>query len=54
MAMNSTVHDVTQRIIERSRESRADYLRRMNEAGHAGPHRGRMSCSNLDSQTRKQ
>ena len=47
MAMNSTVHDVTQRIIERSRESRADYLRRMNEAGHAGPHRGRMSCSNL-------
>ena len=47
MAMNAAIHDVTQRIIERSRDTRADYLARMDAAGHAGPHRGRMSCSNL-------
>lgn len=47
MALNSVIHDVTQRIIERSRDSRADYLKRMEEAGRHGPHRGTMSCSNL-------
>ncbi|MGB7755721.1 MAG: dihydroxy-acid dehydratase, partial [Salinisphaera sp.] len=47
MALNPVLHDVTQRIIERSRYSRADYLARMNEAGRQGPHRGTMSCSNL-------
>ncbi|MES1955789.1 phosphogluconate dehydratase [Salinisphaera hydrothermalis] len=47
MALNPVIHDVTQRIIERSRDSRADYLARMDEAGRHGPHRGTMSCSNL-------
>ncbi|RJS93103.1 phosphogluconate dehydratase [Salinisphaera sp. Q1T1-3] len=47
MALNTVLHDVTQRIIERSRDTRADYLARMNEAGRHGPHRGDMSCSNL-------
>lgn len=47
MALNPVVHDVTQRIIERSRDSRADYLARMDEAGRHGPHRGTISCSNL-------
>ncbi|HET7315271.1 phosphogluconate dehydratase [Salinisphaera sp.] len=47
MALNPVLHDVTQRIIERSRASRTDYLARMNEAGRHGPHRGTISCSNL-------
>lgn len=45
--LNPTIEKVTQRIIERSRDTRADYLKRMAEAGRHGPHRGHMSCSNL-------
>lgn len=47
MALNSVVAKVTQRIVDRSRDSRAAYLERMNEAGRHGPHRGAISCSNL-------
>ena len=37
---------VTARIIERSREGRADYLRRMEAARHDGPGRAKLSCAN--------
>ncbi|WP_432698127.1 phosphogluconate dehydratase [Marinobacterium sp. YM272] len=45
--MNSTVAAVTQRIIERSRDSRADYLARMAQARENKPHRSVLSCGNL-------
>ena len=38
--------EVTQRIVARSRESRADYLQRMEAARQAGPGRGKLSCAN--------
>ncbi|MFP3978127.1 phosphogluconate dehydratase [Marinobacter sp. KMM 10035] len=45
--MHPTVKKVTQRIIDRSRASREDYLGRMNELKAQSPHRGALSCSNL-------
>ncbi|HUG73375.1 MAG TPA: phosphogluconate dehydratase [Steroidobacteraceae bacterium] len=42
-----TVVAVTQRIIERSQDSRAGYLARMQEARHAGTARARHGCANL-------
>ncbi|MBK1885748.1 phosphogluconate dehydratase [Marinobacter sp. DY40_1A1] len=45
--MHPTVQKVTQRIIDRSRASREDYLGRMNELKAQSPHRGALSCSNL-------
>ncbi|SEG50138.1 phosphogluconate dehydratase [Marinobacterium lutimaris] len=45
--MNTTVAAVTQRIIERSRDSRADYLSRMAQARDNKPHRSVLSCGNL-------
>lgn len=45
--MHPTVEKVTQRIIERSRDSRADYLQRMAELRDRGPLRGTLSCGNL-------
>ncbi|WP_367118756.1 phosphogluconate dehydratase [Phenylobacterium sp.] len=44
--MNPVTAEVTQRIVERSRESRADYLARMAAAREAGPGRGKLSCAN--------
>jgi phosphogluconate dehydratase len=38
--------EVTQRIVARSRDSRADYLGRMEAARAAGPGRGKLSCAN--------
>nr|WP_296596192.1 phosphogluconate dehydratase [Phenylobacterium sp.] len=38
--------EVTQRIVERSRETRADYLSRMEAARQSGPGRGKLSCAN--------
>lgn len=38
--------EVTQRIIDRSRDGRADYLDRMRAAAAEGPGRGRLSCAN--------
>lgn len=38
--------EVTQRIVERSRESRADYLARMEAARGQSPGRGKLSCAN--------
>ncbi|MBT0586560.1 phosphogluconate dehydratase [Alteromonas oceanisediminis] len=45
--MNSQIHDVTQRIIERSQKTRAAYLDKINTARRQGPHRGALSCGNL-------
>src|SRR3569833_1845844 len=44
--MHPVTADVTERIVERSREDRADYLARMEQARHAGPGRGTLSCAN--------
>ncbi|MDH4055221.1 MAG: dihydroxy-acid dehydratase, partial [Gammaproteobacteria bacterium] len=45
--MNPTVEDVTRRIVERSKVSRAAYLARIRDAAIDGPARGKLSCSNL-------
>ena len=44
---NKTLAAITQRIVERSAESRADYLARMEQMRGQGPLRGSLSCSNL-------
>jgi len=45
--MNPTVAAVTERIIERSRQTRADYLALMEQARRNKPHRTELSCGNL-------
>jgi len=44
--MHPVTAEVTQRIVERSRETRADYLERMEAARQSGPGRGKLSCAN--------
>jgi len=44
--MHPVTAEVTQRIIARSREARADYLERMEAARQSGPGRGKLSCAN--------
>jgi phosphogluconate dehydratase len=44
--MHPVTAEVTERIVERSRETRADYLARMEAARHAGTGRGKLSCAN--------
>ncbi|WP_266168738.1 phosphogluconate dehydratase [Dyella subtropica] len=45
--LHPVVAEVTERLRERSRETRAAYLRRIDAAGSAGTHRERLSCGNL-------
>ena len=45
--MNPVITRVTERIQERSKESRRGYLARMSAAGHDGPSRHTLSCSNI-------
>jgi phosphogluconate dehydratase len=45
--MHPVTADVTERITARSRETRADYLERMEAARQAGPGRGKLSCANF-------
>lgn len=45
--MHETVSQVTARIATRSRDSRAAYLERMEEARREGPRRTELSCANL-------
>ena len=45
--MHPTVQQVTDRIMRRSRDSRQDYLGRMQELGRQSPHRAALSCGNL-------
>jgi phosphogluconate dehydratase len=47
MALHPKIAEVTARITERSRGSRADYLARMEEAKKQGPGRSHLSCGNL-------
>ena len=45
--MHPVVKAVTQRIVDRSRDSRARYLQMINQAASEGPLRGSLSCGNL-------
>lgn len=45
--INATVARVTDRIIQRSAQTRAAYLEQMRAAGRQGPHRSQVSCGNL-------
>ncbi|HST90796.1 MAG TPA: dihydroxy-acid dehydratase, partial [Brevundimonas sp.] len=45
-ALNPAVAEVTARIVERSRATRADYLRRMDAARDSGVGRAKLSCAN--------
>jgi phosphogluconate dehydratase len=45
--MNPKIAEVTQRIIERSKETRKAYLDKIEHARRQGPHRGVLSCGNL-------
>src|SRR6202142_865273 len=45
--LDSTVRDVTERIRERSRAGRGDYLERIRAAAHRGTARQSLSCTNL-------
>ncbi|MCU7554367.1 phosphogluconate dehydratase [Alteromonas sp. ASW11-19] len=45
--MNSQIAEVTQRIIERSRDTRKAYLDKIEQARREGPLRGELSCGNL-------
>ena len=45
--LNTTVAEVTQRIVERSSSLRADYLRQLKEDHGNRPERGKLSCGNL-------
>ena len=47
MALHPKIAEVTARIEERSRDSRRDYLVRIDEARKAGPGRQHLSCGNL-------
>jgi phosphogluconate dehydratase len=46
-SLHPRVHEVTERIRERSREPRTAYLERMNAQAGSQPLRGRLSCTNL-------
>jgi len=46
MTLNPTIDAVTQRIIERSRDTRTAHLERMRGAAEKGPARAHLSCSN--------
>src|ERR1700744_2350879 len=46
-ALHPKIAEVTARIIERSRHTRADYLARMRAARETGRTRARLDCGNL-------
>ena len=46
MPLNSTIDRVTDRIRERSLQTRGDYLARLAAAVHQGPARGHLACGN--------
>ncbi|HEX4183882.1 MAG TPA: phosphogluconate dehydratase [Caulobacteraceae bacterium] len=45
--MQSVVEAVTTRVVERSRQARADYVAAMREAVRRSPGRGKLSCANF-------
>ena len=46
MSVNRTLHEVTERIMERSERTRAAYLTRMKTAAGEGPRRAHLTCGN--------
>jgi phosphogluconate dehydratase len=46
-SLHPVTAEVTARIVARSRDTRADYLARMEAARHAGPGRAKLSCANF-------
>jgi len=44
---HATIQAVTQRIIERSRPTREQYLDKIAQQASKGPQRGRLSCTNI-------
>ena len=46
-ALHPKIAEVTARIVEKSRETRASYLERIEDARKAGPGRAHLSCGNL-------
>ncbi|MBJ3761760.1 phosphogluconate dehydratase [Maribius pontilimi] len=46
MSLHATIADVTARIVERSKDSRATYLDRMARAAEDGPRRAHLTCGN--------
>ncbi|HUO23097.1 MAG TPA: phosphogluconate dehydratase [Caulobacteraceae bacterium] len=44
--LNDKIAEVTDRIVERSREARGDYLGRIEAAAKSGPGRAKLSCAN--------
>lgn len=46
-SLNSRVNTITERIRQRSKSTRSDYLRRIERARDQGPQRGSLSCTNL-------
>ena len=46
MPLNSTIARVTERIIQRSEQTRGAYLERMKSLGEQGPRRAHLSCGN--------
>lgn len=47
MSLHPVIAEVTERIVERSAEGRAEYLRRIRAAADTAPARGRLACANL-------
>lgn len=47
MRLNSQIEAVTQSIVDRSRQSRASYLARLDAAVSGSPYRGQLSCTNI-------
>jgi len=47
MNTHPVVAEVTERLRERSRETRAAYLQRIDAVDRGGPQRARLSCGNL-------
>ncbi|HYD46462.1 MAG TPA: phosphogluconate dehydratase, partial [Phenylobacterium sp.] len=45
--MHPVVTEVTERIVERSRDARSAYLEHVEAARHAGPGRAKLSCANF-------
>ena len=47
MDVQKTIAEVTERIVDRSKSSRQDYLKRIEAQASKGPHRNALSCGNL-------
>jgi phosphogluconate dehydratase len=47
MTVKDQIASVTERIVQRSQESRSQYLERIGQAADKGPQRSRLSCGNL-------